>query len=48
MNRTILYLFIGALVIVAVVFGYQLYQDRQETSGIQINVVKSGISIEKK
>ena len=48
MNRTILYLIIGALVIVAAVFGYQLYQDRQETSGIQINVGKSGISIEKK
>ena len=48
MNRTILYLIIGALVIVAAVFGYQLYPARQETSGIQINVGKSGISIEKK
>jgi predicted negative regulator of RcsB-dependent stress response len=48
MNRTILYLIIVALAIVAAVFGYQLYQDRQETAGIQINVGKSGISIEKK
>ena len=48
MNRTILYLIIGALVVVAAVLGYQLYQDRQETTGIQINVGKSGISIEKK
>jgi predicted negative regulator of RcsB-dependent stress response len=48
MNRNILYLIIGALVVVAAVLGYQLYQDRQETAGIQINVGKSGISIEKK
>jgi len=48
MNRNVLYLIIGALVVVAAVFGYQLYQDRQKTAGIQINVGKSGISIEKK
>jgi predicted negative regulator of RcsB-dependent stress response len=48
MNRNILYLIIGALVVVAAVFGYELYQDRQVTAGIQINVGKSGISIEKK
>lgn len=48
MNRNILYLIIGALVVVAAVLGYQLYQDRQKTTGIQINVGKGGISIEKK
>lgn len=48
MNRNILYLVIGALAVVAVVFGYQLYQERQKTTGIEINVGKSGISIEKK
>ena len=50
MNRNVLYLIIGALVVVVVVavIGYQLYQDRQKTNGIQINVGKSGISIEKK
>jgi predicted negative regulator of RcsB-dependent stress response len=48
MNRNILYLIIGALVVVVAVIGYQLYQDRQKTTGIQINVGKSGISIEKK
>jgi len=48
MSRSVLYLVIGALVIVVAVFGYQLYQDRQKTTGIQINVGKSGISIEKK
>jgi hypothetical protein len=31
-----------------VVFGHQLYQERQKTTGIEINVDKSGISIEQK
>jgi predicted negative regulator of RcsB-dependent stress response len=48
MNRNILYLVIGALAVVTVVVGYQLYQERQKTTGIEINVGKSGISIEKK
>jgi hypothetical protein len=48
MNRNVLYLVIGVLVIVTVVIGYQLYQERQKTTGIEINVGKSGISIEKK
>lgn len=48
MSRNVLYLVIGALVIVVAVVGYQLYQDRQKTTGIQINVGKGGISIEKK
>jgi hypothetical protein len=47
MNRNILYLIIGALVVVTVVFRYQLYQERQKTTGIEI-IGKSGISIEKK
>ena len=48
MNRNSLYLIIGALVLVTVVIGYQLYRERQKTTGIEINVGKSGISIEKK
>jgi predicted negative regulator of RcsB-dependent stress response len=47
-NRNILYLIIGALAVATAVIGYQLYQERQKTSGIEINVGKSGISIEKK
>ena len=46
MNRNVLYLVIGALVITAAVVGYLLYQERQKT-GIEINVGKSGISIQK-
>ena len=48
MNRNILYLVVGALVVAAGVFGYMFYQERQKTTGIEINVGKSGISIEKK
>ena len=48
MNRNALYLVIGALVIATVVVGYLLYQERQQTSGIDISVGKAGISIETK
>ena len=48
MNRNVFYLVIGVLAVTTVVFGYQLYQERQKTTGIEINVGKSGISIEKK
>ncbi len=48
MNRNTLYLVIAALAVVVAVVGYQLYQERQKTTGIEINVGKSGISIDKK
>jgi hypothetical protein len=48
MNRNGLYLIIGALAIAIVVLGYLFYQERQKTTGIEINVDKSGISIEEK
>ena len=48
MNRNILYAIIAALGVAAVVFGYQLYQERQKTAGIEINIGKGKIAIEKK
>ena len=48
MNRNALYLIIAALVVVAAIVGYQLYQERQKTERIEIKVDKGGISIEKK
>jgi predicted negative regulator of RcsB-dependent stress response len=48
MNRNFLYLIIGALVVTTAVVGYQFYQERQKTAGIEITVGNSGISIEKK
>ena len=48
MNRNILYLVIGVLAVAAAVLGYQFYQERQKTTGIEINIGERGISIEKK
>jgi hypothetical protein len=36
------------LAVGAAVLGYQLYQERQKTSGVEISVGKSGLTIEKK
>ena len=47
-NRNMLFLIVGALTVVVAVLGYQLYQDRKEPQGMQINVGPSGIKIEKK
>jgi hypothetical protein len=44
----ILYLTIGALVIVIAVLGYQLYQDRRQPEGMRIDLGPNGLSIEKK
>ena len=48
MNRNVLYGAIGVLAVAAAVLAYQLYQERQKAGGVEINVGKSGISIEKK
>jgi predicted negative regulator of RcsB-dependent stress response len=48
MSRNVLYLVIAVLAVAAVVIGYQLYQERQKTTGIEISVGERGISIEKK
>ena len=47
MKPNILYAVIGALVLVVVVAGYLLYQERQKSTGIEIDIGKSGISIQK-
>jgi predicted negative regulator of RcsB-dependent stress response len=47
-RSNILYLIIGALVIVATVLGYQLYQDRHQPEGLHINVGPNGLSIQGK
>jgi RsiW-degrading membrane proteinase PrsW (M82 family) len=47
-RSNILYLVIGALVIVAAVLGYQLYQDRKQPEGLHIDVGPGGLSIQGK
>jgi predicted negative regulator of RcsB-dependent stress response len=47
MNSNTLYLIIGVLAVVTVVLGYHFYQERQQTTGIEITTSHNGISIEK-
>ena len=47
-NRNVIYLIVGVLAITTAVLGYQLYQEKKEPKGLQINVGPGGISMEKK
>jgi hypothetical protein len=47
-NRNILFLMIGALVVVVSVLGYNLYEAKKQPEGLQINVSPSGLKIENK
>jgi hypothetical protein len=47
-RSNILYLIVGALVVVAAVLAYQLYQDRHPPEGMHIDLGPNGLSIEKK
>lgn len=47
-NRNVLYAVIGALVIVAAVLGYNLYQAKKQPEGLQINVGPDGLKIQNK
>ncbi len=48
MNRNGIYLIIGVLVVALGVVGYLYYQERQQTTGVDISVGNGGISIETK
>lgn len=45
MNRNLLYLVVGALIVIVAVLGYRYYEDSQRT-GIDIQLNGSGISIQ--
>jgi predicted negative regulator of RcsB-dependent stress response len=47
-NRNIMFLIIGALIVVVGVLGYNLYQTRKQPEGLQINVGPSGLKIQNK
>jgi hypothetical protein len=47
-RNNLLYLVVGALVIVVAVMGYQLYQDRHQPEGLDIKVGPGGLSIQDK
>jgi RsiW-degrading membrane proteinase PrsW (M82 family) len=47
-NRNVLYLVIGALIVVVGVLGYNLYQSKKQPEGLQINVGPNGLKIQGK
>jgi hypothetical protein len=47
-RSNILYLIVGALVVGVAILGYQLYQDRHQPEGLNINVGPNGLSIQGK
>jgi len=48
MSRNLLYVLLGGLIVATAVLSYQLYQDRKQPSGVQLNIGEKGISIEQK
>lgn len=47
-NRNMLFLIIGALVVVVAVLSYKVYEDNRQPKGVQLNIGPAGISVEKK
>ena len=47
-RSNVIYLVVGALVVVVAVMGYQLYQDRKKPEGLRIDIGPNGLSIDKK
>jgi len=47
-NRNVLFLIIGALIVVVGVLGYNLYQTKKEPEGLQINLGPNGLKIQNK
>jgi hypothetical protein len=47
-NRNILFLVIGALIVVVGVLGYDLYQTKKQPDGLQINLGPNGLKIQNK
>lgn len=47
-NRNILYAILGALIVAVAVLGYNLYQEKKEPKGLQINVGPNGLKVQNK
>lgn len=47
-NRNLLYLIIGALIVGVGVLGYNLYQEKKEPEGLQINLGPNGVKVQNK
>lgn len=47
-RNNLLFLILGALVVAVAVLGYNLYQEKKQPDGVQINVGPGGLSIKEK
>jgi hypothetical protein len=47
-NRNVLFMIIGALVVAVGVLSYSVYQDRKQPDGLQINVGPNGLKVQGK
>ena len=47
-QRNVLYLIVGALIVAVGVLGYNLYQEKKQPEGVQINVGPDGLKIKSK
>ena len=47
-NRNFFFMIIGALVVAVGVLSYNLYQDRKQPDGLQINVGPNGLKVQGK
>ncbi len=46
MNKNVLYMIIGALIVVVGGFSYYTYQEEKKPDGVEIQVGKNGLSIQ--
>jgi len=47
-GRNILYLVVGALLVIVGVLAYQFHQDRKKPEGVNVNLGPGGLTIQKK
>ncbi len=47
-NRNVLYALLGALIVAVAVLGYNLYQEKKEPQGLQINIGPGGVKVQDK
>jgi hypothetical protein len=48
MSRNLLYAIVGALVVVVVVLGVALQHEREQSSGVTIELKNNGVTLERK
>lgn len=48
MSRNVLFLIIGALAVGVAVLSYNLYQEKKQPEGVQINIGPDGLKIKNK